>query len=107
MLFLLACVALTVWTAVPSTAHVPKVIETLQEHAEMVASHGHSHGLEEDIIWAMHGHSHDAADHDHTQAVFTQTHTSNVLFEARAAWRGFPEVHWAPPLYRLERPPRV
>lgn len=107
LLFSLACVALVVWTVAPTASHVPKIIKTLQEHAEMIASHGHSHGLEEDLIWAMHGHSHDVADHDHTQAVFTQTRTAQVSVVTRAAWRGLAFAHWSPPLYRLERPPRV
>ncbi|MDU8928852.1 hypothetical protein RXV86_15780 [Alisedimentitalea sp. MJ-SS2] len=107
MLFSLACVALVVWTVAPSSSHVPSVIETLQEHAEMIASHGHSHGLEEDLIWAIHGHSHDVADHDHTQAIFIQTRTAQMFVARRAAWRGLSHAHWSPPLYRLERPPRA
>lgn len=107
LFFSLACVALVVWTVAPTASHAPKIIETLQEHAEMIATHGHSHGLEEDLIWAMHGHSHDVADHDHTQAVFTQTRTAQVFEKTRATWRGLASSHWSPPLFRLERPPRV
>lgn len=107
LLFSLACVALVVWTVAPTASHVPRVIETLQEHAEMVADHGHSHGFEEDLIWALHGHSHDVADHDHTQAVFLQSRTAQIFDVTTAAWRGHAITHRSPPLYRPERPPRA
>jgi len=64
----LTCVALVVWSVTPSFTHAPAVFETIQDHMEMVENHGHSHGFVEDLHWAMHGHSHDAADHDHNQA---------------------------------------
>lgn len=107
LLLSLACVGLIVWTLAPSTAHVPQLVESLEEHAEVIASHGHSHGLEEDLIWAMHGHSHDAADHDHTQVAFSQTQTAHTPFEVRSAWRGMQSGHWFSLLYRLERLPRA
>lgn len=56
----------------PVTSHTPAVIETLQDQAQMVANHGHSHGPEEDLIWAMHGHGHDVTDHDHGSAVLSR-----------------------------------
>jgi len=65
----LLCLAVLLWSVVPATSHAPSVIGVLQEHAEMVAEHGHSHGLEEDLAWAMHGHSHDSIDHDHSQVL--------------------------------------
>ena len=107
MLLSVACFGLIVWTLAPSTGHVPQLVESLQEHAEMIASHGHSHGLEEDMLWAMHGHSHDAADHDHTQAAFFQTQTAYAPFEARTIWRGMQSGYWSSLLYRLDRPPRA
>ncbi len=106
MLLSLACFGLIVWTLAPSSAHVPQLVETLQEHAEVTASHGHSHGLEEDMMWAMHGHSHDATDHDHTQAALFPTQITQASFDARAAWRGRLSGRWSSLLYRLDRPPR-
>ena len=103
----LTCVTLVAWTLAPSSSHAPKVIETLEAHAEMIADHGHSHGLEDDLIWAMHGHSHDVADHDHTQAVLSQARAVQMSVEWQAAWRGLTSAHWSPPRYRLERPPRA
>lgn len=103
----LSCVTLVAWTLAPSSSHAPKVIETLQAHAEMVADHGHSHGLEEDLAWALHGHSHDVADHDHTQAVLSQVRVVGVPVAWRTASARFSATHWSPPRYRLERPPRA
>lgn len=103
----LICVSLCLWTISPSASHIPEVVETLQEHAEMIASHGHSHGFEEDLIWAMHGHSHDVADHDHSQAVLTQARPEATAVETNANWHGRALAHWSAPLFLLERPPRV
>ena len=76
----LLCLSLLAWTVQPVASHVPAVLDVLAEHAQMVEEHGHSHGLEEDLAWAMHGHSHDKADHDHSSAVLT----------------GAPGLHWTP-----------
>lgn len=107
MLVALSCVALILWSVGPRSSHIPKVIETLQEHAEMIASHGHSHGLKEDLIWAMHGHSHDVADHDHSQAVLLPSRFAEGPSETSAIWRGTTSADWSHPHFRLERPPRV
>lgn len=101
-----ACLALIVWTVAPISSHVPTVIQTLQEHAEMVASHGHSHGLEEDLIWAKHGHSHDVVDHDHSQAVLMPARFARSYGKTNAEWRTTAQKDWSPPHFRLERPPR-
>ena len=69
VLAVLMCLALIVWSAVPSFTHSPAIFETIQDQLEMVEDHGHSHGFEEDLYWAMHGHSHDTADHDHKPRV--------------------------------------
>ena len=53
----LLCLSLVVWSMLPSLSHVPRIAETLNEHAQMVADHGHSHGFAEDLLWALHGHN--------------------------------------------------
>lgn len=103
----LSCLALIVWTVAPNSSHVPTVIQTLQDHAEMVATHGHSHGLKEDLIWAMHGHSHDVADHDHSQAVLMPARSAHTYAETTAEWRSAARTDWSTPHLRLERPPRA
>jgi len=103
----LVCVAFALWTVSPNASHVPQVIETLQDHAEMIAEHGHSHGLEEDLICAMHGHSHEVADHDHSHAVLMLARRGTVPVETSALWQGYALAHWVPPVFRLERPPRA
>lgn len=107
VLFAMSCLALVLWTLAPSNSHVPTVIQTLQEHAEMIQTHGHSHGLEEDLIWALHGHSHDVVDHDHTQVVHLPNRSGDALSETGVDWRREALSDWAPPHFRLERPPRV
>jgi hypothetical protein len=107
ILLSLTLMGLFVWTLAPSNAHVPQLFVSLQEQAGLIESHGHSHGLEEDLIWAVHGHSHDATDHDHTQAAFFQTLTAYAFFETRAIWLGMRSGQWSSLLYRLDRPPRT
>lgn len=67
----LLCLSLALWSLMPSVDHAPKLLDILEEHLEMIEDHGHSHGLLDDLAWALHGHSHDAADHDHSQAWLT------------------------------------
>lgn len=107
VLFALSCFALVLWTLAPSNSHVPSVIQTLQEHAEMVQSHGHSHVFEEDLIWALHGHSHDVADHDHSHVVLLPNRSGEAFGETSVDWRRIARSDWAPPHFRLERPPRA
>jgi hypothetical protein len=105
---MLLCIALLVWSVVPTTSHVPAILDVLQEHSQMIAEHGHSHGLEEDLAWATHGHSHDSADHDHSQAVVLASSEAAHPFEIyRTAWRM--SAASANPLrvYLIERPPRT
>jgi hypothetical protein len=104
----LLCVAVLVWSVMPTTSHVPTVPDVLQEHSETIAEHGHSHGLEEDLAWAMHGHSHDSVDHDHSQAlVLAHDPAGQPLDIYKAAWRL--SSAFAHPLRMdlIERPPRA
>ncbi|WP_108259900.1 hypothetical protein [Mangrovicoccus ximenensis] len=87
--------------------HVPKLLHVLSDHAAMIADHGHSHGLEEDIAWALHDHSHDQADHDHIQAVLPSRRGGTAPLEFSALWHAPALAHWTPPVFRLERPPRA
>lgn len=103
----LLCMCFVVWSIVPSINHVPNVVETLQEHMEMIEDHGHSHSFAEDMLAALHGHNHDAIDHDHSKAF---TSPSERISEDRlmaaapetALWLEMPN-----PFFRIERPPRV
>jgi len=104
---LLTCAAVVIWSVSPGSSRVPKVIETLQEHAEVIQSHGYSHGIHEDLLWAMHGHSHDAVDHDHSQAVLLPGRIPQPATETFATWRRAALSDWTPPHFRLERPPRT
>lgn len=107
MLIALLCLAFAGWTAKPDLAHLPKLLTVLQDHAEMVAEHGHSHGFEADLAWALHGHSHDGADHEHGGEVVMPLATAPAPSPAGPD-RGLPPARDGPsPVFRLDRPPRA
>ena len=101
------CLSVAVWSILPMATHVPDVLDTLQDHAEMIATHGHSHGLAEDLAWALHGHSHDAMDHDHNQAFLTAAQDSVALDHGADLWRFHPAPDMAYRVFRIDRPPRA
>lgn len=99
--------SLVVWSVMPTITHTPAVFDTLQDHLEMIADHGHSHGLEEDLYWAMHGHSHDVADHDHSQAFLMVPHRSEPQDGYRDIWALHGASSGPSRIDRIDRPPRV
>lgn len=103
----LLCLSLVVWSVMPAATHAPAVFETIQDHLEMIADHGHSHGLEEDLAWAMHGHDHDAADHDHSQAFLAPGTGSDHAAVEQGAWRMQGSPGGGHHNFRIERPPRA
>lgn len=103
----LLTLSILMWSVMPATSHAPAVFETLQEHAEMVAEHGHSHGLEEDLYWAMHGHSHDSADHDHSPAVLSLAPSPEPFAGYRDLWRLPVSADGPHRVFPIKRPPRV
>jgi hypothetical protein len=103
----LLCLSLFGWSILPSLSHVPRIAETLEEHAQMVADHGHSHGLAEDLLWALHGHSHDAIDHDHSPALAVAVANGGVCPAAQDAWRLRASQSGPHRIFRIERPPRA
>ncbi|MBE1297871.1 hypothetical protein [Phycobacter azelaicus] len=102
----LSCAALLVWSLVPSFTHAPTVIDTMQDHLEMVEAHGHSHGFEEDLYWAMHGHSHDVADHDHGQALLPLGREADPFSEFTKPWTRIASIDGPYRQFRIDRPPR-
>ena len=103
----LICLLLVVWSVMPSLSHAPTVFQTIQDHLDMVEDHGHSHGFEEDLYWAMHGHSHDVVDHDHSQAFLMpnpETRPSSAFSEP---WLRIASTNGPTRQFRIERPPRA
>lgn len=98
---------LAVWSVAPSAGHIPSVSEVVADHTEMVAEHGHSHGLEEDLYWALHGHGHDVADHDHSQALLALGAGSHALSGYRDNVKLRPSPDGPHRVYMIERPPRA
>lgn len=103
----LLCLSLVLWSVMPAATHAPVVFETIQDHLEMIADHGHSHGLEEDLYWAMHGHSHDAGDHDHNQAYLAFVDRSHPTSAYKDSWRLRASPGGGHHTIRIERPPRA
>ena len=103
----LTCLALIVWSVTPSFTHAPTVFETIQDHLEMVESHGHLHGFEEDLYWAMHGHSHDVADHDHNQAFLTHNRGAEPYSEFSKPRLRIASSNGPSRQFRIDRPPRA
>lgn len=103
----LLCLSLLCWSILPSLSHVPRIAETLNEHAQMIADHGHSHGFQEDLLWALHGHSHDAVDHDHSPALAVMAASGGIWPAAQDAWRLRASQSGPHRIFRIERPPRA
>ena len=107
----LVCAALALWSIVPASSHVPKVFEVLAEHAEIAAVHGHSHGLEEDLLEALHGHGHghghEAADHGHSQALLPSGERTRPSAVQSDLWQPTAFPGGPGRLFRIERPPRA
>jgi len=103
----LVCLSLALWSVLPSAKHAPAVFETIQDHLETVAEHGHSHGVERDLDQVLHGHGHDTADHDHSQAVLLARAPTSVQEAGRDGWRFRSSDPGAYRIFRIDRPPRV
>ncbi|MEO0771861.1 MAG: hypothetical protein AAFZ04_01635 [Pseudomonadota bacterium] len=107
LLGVLTCLMLVAWSVMPTFTHAPTVLETIQDHLEMVEDHGHSHGFEEDLYWAMHGHSHDAADHDHNHAFLSVGERSEPFATFSEALLSMGSSSGPTRHFRLDRPPRA
>ena len=103
----LLCLCVAFWSVVPAIGHGPDFIETLQEHAEMVQDHGHSHGFVEDMLAALHGHDHEAIDHDHSKALAgmaTRPRDGLLMASVQQVTLRFEIPN---PVFRIDRPPRA
>lgn len=90
----------------PTIGHAPLVLETHQQHLEIIAEHGHTHGYTEDMFWALHGHNHDESDHDHSSVTLTSA-INNLYLPHYTDWRQVPTKNVSSPYFLIERPPRV
>lgn len=103
----LLCLSLLLWSFVSLTDHHPRILETIQDHLEMVEAHGHSHGFAEDLLWVMHGHSHEAADHDHAQVFLLAKVWAHRSVDLSETWHGAISEIAPTARYQIERPPRA
>lgn len=106
LFYALTCMALVFWSVMPSYTHAPTVYETINEHREMVETHGHPHGFEETLYWAMHGHSHDVTDHDHSQAFVMPSRELEPSAEFSALWLRMASLDGPSRQFPIDRPPR-
>lgn len=101
------CLAVAAWSLKAPLRHDPGQALIQQSIAEQAAEHGHAHGEAADLLWSQHGHSHDAADHDHNSALTPASNGLALQIPAadrhQAAGPGFAP----PPLFAIEHPPRV
>lgn len=103
----LLCLCFVCWSFLPVRSHIPDALAAIQDHGEIIESHGHSHGFEKDLAWALHGHSHDVADHDHSPVLLVRGAFSEApdIPEAAVSAAG---PSWRPgPVFLNKRPPRV
>jgi hypothetical protein len=103
----LLCLSLIGWSILPSLTHVPRIAETLHDHARMIADHGHSHGFQVDLRAALHSHSQDAIDHDHSPALAVAAASSAIWPAAQDALRLQASQSDHHSVFRIERPPRA
>lgn len=101
------CLCLAIWSVIPSVQHTPSLLETVQDHLAMIDDHGHSHGFEDDLLWAMHGHSHDVVDHDHNPAFLFPKPQFLSISDIGETWSGTPTSQRSSPHFRIDRPPRA
>ncbi|ORE90531.1 hypothetical protein ATO13_22536 [Stappia sp. 22II-S9-Z10] len=104
----LCCLLVSLWALQPASAHltVHAPGSPSERQVIMTVEHGHAHSPVLDLLWALHGHSHDAADHDHNPAITplppaAPSVREPVVVMAARATEGGPAV-----VYRIERPPR-
>ena len=101
------CIAVGVWSLAPAVSHTPAIADAAELQAEMLAEHGHDHGFVADVLWAMHGHAHDATDHDHNPATLARGTDTMVRLGVSNRRAIVPTRLTSDRLFRLERPPSV
>ena len=101
------CFSLLYVSLLPHPPHQPTLFQTLQEHAAFMAEHGHAHGFDEDLADAIHGHTHDVLEHDHSVATLAVPPIAAQSVDFLSILRPPKTVAHPGRLYRIERPPRV
>jgi len=101
------CAIFLISTIRVDLGHLPKLLDVLQDYAETIADHGHSHGLAEDILTMVLGHAHGLGDHEHVPDLLLSVsdgYAPQVKGEQRNL--GLFEAD-SGPTFLFERPPRV
>ncbi len=106
-LFAALCCAFMAWSMNPDVGHLPKLLTVLEGYGQVVADHGHTHGIIEDFLWAMHGHPHDLADHDHGTELLPSVAAPPPPLTHRRPPPAQPANGVPSPIFRFDRPPRA
>ena len=103
----LLCLSLVLGSLAPLKAHAASASETSWSSLETRAEHDHPHGLEEELYRLVHGHSHDVADHDHSQALLGPGGRHHPTPDDGDHSEDRPLPKGPPRAFRIERPPRA
>ena len=99
--------AILVWSVAPFVGHTPQIVDPSAAQQQMVDEHGHGHGDVADLLWLLHGHAHDAIDHDHGHAFVKPVRAVDLAVPAsRDAALPPTDLHGATPA-PPKLPPRV
>ena len=101
------CVSVAFWSLNGATRHDPAQMAAQAEKQTEIADHGHSHGEALDLIWTLHGHAHDTADHDHNSALTPAPVSLAFQSVSRQLAPLTDRAASPPPSFGFERPPRV
>lgn len=102
----LLCLSVVVWSIAPVVSHASEWAEAAYEYPDNASEHGHPHGMLEALLWVLHGHSHGAGDHDHSQAMPVVARADSAM-RYRDSLQSRPVTARSTQIFRIERPPRA
>lgn len=103
----LLCLSLVLGFLMPLKAHAVTASDTAWPSLEVQVEHDHPHDLEEAIHRLVHGHHHDAADHEHAQALLGPGNRHHPTPDDGGHAEDRPLAAGPPRAFRIERPPRA
>jgi hypothetical protein len=88
-------------------SNILSIIVYLEKNAELIANHERSHGIPKGIFWALRGHNHDVAKHDHGTSMFSRPPRVQVNLRPRDIEYAIVSLESPWIEIRIERPPRI
>lgn len=100
--------SLALWSLLPAVVHAAPPAEPHDLSASSAPDHDHPPGPALiDLLHALHGPGHDAADHDHAQAVLPAAARAQDMPATSAPWHARARAAGPARAARIDRPPRV